>query len=161
FDADTRFAVTWYSQHGFREGRFGDADVLARARDTAVEGLVRAGIVRAGGGKVALLGRDELDPAWDPTTDRRPTVWEATQHLVRRLHEGGEGAAADLLARLGGLGDVARDLAYRLYLVAERKGWTDEARAYNALVVAWPRLSQLAETRRAAGPAQQALGLSS
>jgi putative DNA methylase len=159
FDADTRFAVTWYGQHGFGEGRFGEADVLARARDTAVDGLVRAGIVRSGGGKVALLSREELDPTWDPAQDRRPTVWEATQHLVRRLHDEGENAAADLLARLGGLGDVARDLAYRLYLVAERKGWTEEARAYNALVRAWPDLSRLAEARRAAGPTQQALGL--
>jgi putative DNA methylase len=159
FDADTRFAVTWYGQHGFGEGRFGEADVLARARDTAVDGLVRAGIVRSGGGKVALLSREELDPTWDPAQDRRPTVWEATQHLVRRLHDEGENAAADLLARLGGLGDVARDLAYRLYLVAERKGWTEEARAYNALVRAWPDLSRLAEARRTAGPTQQALGL--
>jgi putative DNA methylase len=68
-------------------------------------------------------------------------------------------AAGDLLTRLGGLGDTARDLAYRMYQVAERKGWTDEARAYNALVVAWTDLSRSAESSRAPGPAQTNLGL--
>ncbi len=91
-------------------------------------------------------------------TAARP-VWEATQHLIRALLDEGEPAAADLVARLGGLADVARDLAYRLYVISERKGWTDEARAYNALVVAWPELTRLAEAERQAPAAQGTLGL--
>jgi putative DNA methylase len=111
---------------------------------------------------VRLLGRGEYTPDWDPAKDRRIPVWEATQRLVHALLTDGEAAAGNLLARLGGLGDTARDLAYRMYHVAERKGWTDEARAYNALVVAWTDLSRGAEGARAAGaagPAQASLGL--
>lgn len=160
FDADTRFAIGWYSEYRMSDGPFGRADDLARARNTAVKGLVDAGILRSGGGKVRLLSRTELNPGWDPATDLRPTVWEATQHLVRRhFDEGSEQAAAELLSRLGGIGGTARDLAYRLYLVCERKGWTDEARAYNGLVVAWPEITRQALAVRSEGPAQQSLDL--
>jgi putative DNA methylase len=146
FDSDTRFAITWFEQRGFDEGPYGEADVLARAKDTSTGGLVEAGILESRGGKVRLLRRDELDDDWDPATDRRPTVWEATHHLARRLEDGGEDSAASLLRRLGGLGATARDLAYRLYTTSDRKGWAQDALAYNALVVAWPEIA-----RRVAG----------
>jgi putative DNA methylase len=156
FDPDTRFAVTWFEQCGFEEGQYGEADVLARAKGTAANGLERAGIVASRAGKVRLLRRDELTAEWDPATDQRPTVWEATQHLVRRHDSGGEDSAAALLGRLGGLGETARELAYLLYVTSERRGWTTEALAYNSLVVAWPEIA-----RRVAGTpeaeAQQAL----
>jgi putative DNA methylase len=84
---------------------------------------------------------------WDPTTDDRLTVWEATQHLIKRLDEKGEEAAADLLARLGPMAEQARALAYRLYTICERKKWADEGRAYNTLVVAWPELAKLAANK--------------
>jgi putative DNA methylase len=159
FDADTRFAITWYQQHGFEEGPFGEADVLARAKDTSTRGLEEAGILLARAGKVRLLRRDELRDDWDPVADRRPTVWEAAQHLARRLEsEGGEVAAASLLRRLGGLGEVSRELAYRLYTTCERKGWTQDALAYNALVVAWPEIARLVVGTPEA-EAQQALEL--
>ena len=90
-----------------------------------------------------LLPRDELDEAWEPATDKRLTVWEMTQHLLRRLDEG-EAAAAALARHLGSNAEVARDLAYRLYLVCERKKWSQEGQAYNGLVVAWPQIAQLA-----------------
>ena len=106
--------------------------------------MVRDGFLRAKAGKVSLAPREELPEEWDPATDPRLTVWEITQQLVRRLETGGERAAADLLRRVGALGDVARDLAYRLYTICERKGWAQEALAYNALVVAWPEIARLA-----------------
>jgi len=159
FDADTRFAIAWYEQFGLKEAEYGVAEVLTKAKVTSIGGLVEAGIVAAGRGRVRLLARSEYDPHWDPTTDTRLPVWEATQRLVHALLGGGEGAAAELQAKLGGLGEQARDLAYRLYQVAERKGWTDEARAYNALVVAWPDLLRGAERVRAAQPSQPSLGL--
>jgi putative DNA methylase len=156
FDADTRFAVTWFEQRGTDEGPFGEADVLARAKNTAVAGLVEAGVLSSHGGKVRLLRRAELDPDWDPSTDRRLTVWEVTQHLIRRLEEGGEDAAAALLRRVGGLGETARELAYRLFSICERKGWAQEALGYNALVIAWPEIArQVAGTPES--DAQQAL----
>ena len=90
------------------------------------------------------MRRDELDAVWDPATDKRLTVWEVTQHLIRALDEGGEPAAADLVRRVGGLADTARDLAYRLYAICERKKWAEEALGYNALVTAWPEITRLA-----------------
>jgi putative DNA methylase len=110
-----------------------------------VSGLQEAGILEAKKGKVRLLRRDEMSGDWDPATDRRLTVWELTQHLIRRLEAGGESSAAELLKQVGSLGDVARDLAYRLYNLCERKGWAQEATAYNGLVTAWPELTRLAQ----------------
>lgn len=159
FDHETRFAVTWFEQRGTAEGPYGEADVLARAKDTSVDGMVEAGVLFSRAGKVRLLRRDEMPDDWDPVTDRRPTAWEAAQHLTRRLQTGGEAAAAELLRRLGGgYGEQARELAYRLFSICERKGWAQEALPYNALVVAWPEIA-----RRVAGTpeaeAQQALEL--
>jgi putative DNA methylase len=144
FDGDTRFAIAWFEQHGFDEGRSGDADQLARAKNVGVDGLVRAGIFEAKGGKARLLGRDELAADWDPASDDRVPVWEVAQHLIKRLEDGGESEAAALLGRVGGLGDAARDLAYRLYSVCERKKWARDALAFNSLVTSWPELTRLA-----------------
>lgn len=157
FDADTRFAVTWFEQRGITEGPYGEADVLARAKNTSVAGMVEAGVLTSRAGKVSLLPRDELAEDWDPLTDRRLTAWEATQHLTRRLEIAGESGAADLLRRLGGdFGEQAKELAYRLYVICERKGWAQEALGYNALVVAWPEIArQVAGTPEA--EAQQQL----
>jgi len=159
FDADTRWAIAWYEQFGLSEAAYGTAETLSKAKNTSVAGIVDAGIVAASRGHVRLLERAEYSANWDPTKDARVPVWEATQRLVQCLLTDGEAAAGDLLARLGGLGDTARDLAYRMYHVAERKGWTDEARAYNALVVAWTDLSRGAESARAVQPTQPNLGL--
>ncbi len=137
-DADSRFAVDWFAQFGFNQGEFGVADVLARAKNTAVASLVDAGIVEAGAGKVRLLRWDELDPGWDPTTDKRATIWEATHHLIERLHTHGEQGLALLLAKMPAeLAAEARNLAYRLYSLCERKNWAEDARDYNALVISW------------------------
>jgi len=149
-DADTRWAITWFTHHGFEPAAYGEADILSKARVTSVDGMVRAGILEARGGKVRLLRRAELPEDWDPVTDQRFTVWEACQHLIKRLEEGGEGSAAELLRRLGAAAEPARELAYRLYQHCERGGQAEEARAYNGLVVAWPRLAALAAGHAAA-----------
>ncbi len=143
FDADTRWAISWFEQSGFSEGDFGLAEILSKAKNTSVNGLVEAGIITSGGGKVRLLRADELSADWDPLRDTRLTVWEATHHLVRALDEG-EQAAANLARTLGGLADAARDLAYRLYILSERKKRASEALAYNGLVQSWPEIQRLA-----------------
>ena len=148
FDSDTRWALAWFEQFGMEEGSFGEADVLARAKNTAVNGLAEAGVIKARAGKVQLLKRDELPDDWSPATDKRLTVWEVTQHLIRTVEKKGESAAAALLHQLGGMGEIARDLAYRLYATCERKKWAQEALAYNSLVVAWPEISRLARQTR-------------
>jgi putative DNA methylase len=147
FDADTRFAVSWFEHRGSSEGPYGEAEVLAKAKDTSVAGMVEAGVLYSRAGKVRLLRRDEMPDDWDPVSDRRPTAWEAAQHLTKRLASGGEESAAELLRRVGGgYGEQARELAYRLYSICERKGWAQEAIPFNALVVAWPEIA-----RRVAG----------
>jgi len=147
YDGDTRWALTWFEQFGHNEAAYGVAETLSRAKNTSVEGLSEAGIVEARGGKVRLYRRDELDTDWDPTQDKRLTAWESAAHLIYALENGGEESAAELLAKLGPVAEVARDLAYRLYTVCERKGWSQDALGYNMLVVAWPRLKELAARR--------------
>lgn len=144
-DRDTRFCLAWFEQFGMNEGAFGEADVLARAKNTSVQGLVEAGVVYSKGGKVRLLKRDEYKDGWDPVADPRVIVWECTQQLIRRLNTGGEEAAARLVNRLGGgRSEEARALAYRLFSLSERKKWADEALAYNTLVVSWPAIQDKA-----------------
>jgi putative DNA methylase len=150
FDADSRWALAWFEQHGFAEGEFGVAETLSKAKNTSVAGMVEAGIVASARGKVRLLRPDELPADWDPAKDARLTVWEMVHHLVRVLEAGGEQAAAALLARLGARADVARELCYRLYTVCERKKRAAEALSYNALVQAWPELARLAQGQRTA-----------
>ena len=145
FDADTRWALSWFEQHGTDEGEFGVAETLSKAKNTAINGLVEDGMVSARGGKVKLIDRNNMPEDWDPSKDKRLTVWEATQNLIRALDQKGEQGAADLLRRLGGLGETARDLAYRLYSICERKKWAQEALAYNSLVIAWPEITKLAQ----------------
>lgn len=146
FDADTRWALAWFAQVGMEEGTFGVAEMLSRAKNTAVNALEQAGLVRARSGKVRLLKRGEMPADWNPATDTRVRHWEVAQHLIRALETGGETAAASLLRRVGGMGEVARDLAYRLFNICERKGWASEALAYNGLVIAWPEISKLAQS---------------
>jgi putative DNA methylase len=144
FDADTRWALTWFEQNQYKEGLYGDAETLSKAKNTSVSGLVTGGILTAKGGKVRLLRRDELPENWNPATDNRTSDWEATQYLIRTLDQKGESGTAALLAQLGNRGEVARDLAYRLYNICDRKGWTSEAIGYNSLVISWSEIIRLA-----------------
>lgn len=148
FDGDTRWALAWFEQFGMDDGPFGDAETLSKAKNTAVNGLEEAGIITARAGKVRLVKRDELPLDWNPATDKRLTVWEVTQHLIHRLDQKGETGAAELVGQLGGIAEISRDLAYRLYSTCERKKWAQEALAYNSLVVAWPELTKLARSTR-------------
>ncbi|MDW8363843.1 MAG: hypothetical protein RMK74_15730, partial [Myxococcales bacterium] len=152
FDADTRWALAWFAQHGFSEGDFGVAETLSKAKNTSVGGLVEAGILQSKRGKVRLLSPGQLPADWDPAVDDRLTVWEMAHHLIRVLESGGEEAAAALAAKLGARAETARELAYRLYTVCERRKWAQEASWYNALVQSWPEIARLARessTRRA------------
>lgn len=140
YDPETRWALTWFEQNQFQEGPFGDANTLANAKALSVEGMQHAGIVSSRAGKVRLLKREELSGDWDPSTDLRVTVWEVTQQLIRILDNKGQDAARELAAKVGGMAETARKLAYRLYTLCERRGWAEEAGYYNALVVAWPAI---------------------
>jgi putative DNA methylase len=144
YDSDTRWALAWFEQYGQESGTYGVAETLSKAKNTSPEGLVRAGILESRAGQVRLLRRDELRAEWNPRHHERPTAWEAAQYLIRALDQGGEQAAAALLAQRGAASESARDLAYRLYTICERKNWAQDALGYNMLVVAWPRLVEMA-----------------
>ena len=137
FDHDTQFCLAWFEQQGWATGKFGDADVLARAKGTSVSGLADAGVLDSSGGHLRLLRWAELDPTWSPEADVRTPVWEALHQLIRALNRDGESAAGALLARMPARAEPIRALAYRLYTLCERQGWAEEARAYNELVTAW------------------------
>jgi len=158
YDADTRWTLAWFEQYGMEEGPYGVAETLSKAKNTAVDGLVTAGIVTSKAGKVRILSRNELPDDWDPTSDKRLTVWEVTQQIVRLLvDKGSEESAANLLRKVGALGDTAKELAYRLYTVCDRNKWAQEALVYNSLVVAWPELAKLARQQKPSSPIQEEL----
>jgi putative DNA methylase len=146
YDADTRWALKWFDLFGNENGPSGDANTLANATNVGVDGLVEAGIVIARGSKVRLLRRSELHGGtpldWDPTKDKNIPAWEAVQHIIHRHQEQGVDGAAALVAILGARADVAKDLAYRLYNICDRKKWQAEALAYNALVAEWNDIVQ-------------------
>ena len=155
FDADSRWALAWFDQHGFEAGDYGSAETLSKAKNTSVSGLAQAGILHAQAGRVRLLRPDELPDGWDPAKDERLTTWEAVHHLIRVKERSGEEVAARLLHRLTVVAGAARELCYRLYTMCERKQRAAEALDYNGLVKSWPEIARLAV--REAGTVQAAL----
>jgi putative DNA methylase len=157
FDGDSRWAVTWFEQSGFAEGDYGVAEQLSKSKNTSVAGMAQAGILSSRGGKVRLFKPEELSGEWDPDTDPRLTAWEVVHQLIRSLETGGEGAAAALVAKLGTKAEIARDLAYRLYTMSERKRRASEALSYNGLVQSWPEITRLAREEMTVRPTQPQL----
>ena len=156
FDHDTQFCLAWFEQQGWAIGKFGEGDVLARAKGTSVSGLADAGVLESSGGNLRLLRWAELDAGWSPEDDARTPVWEALHQLIRALNKEGESAAGALLARMPARAEPMRALAYRLYTLCERQGWAEDARAYNELVAAW---SSIEATAAESGPVGQQVQL--
>lgn len=157
FDADSRWALTWFEQHGFVEGEYGVAEQLSKSKNTSVAGMVEAKILDSKRGKVRLLRPEELPADWDPAMDARQSDWEVVHHLIRALdpaNGGGEPAAAALAAKLGAKAETARELAYRLYTLCERKKRAADALAYNGLVQSFPEITRLARENRSAKESQ-------
>jgi putative DNA methylase len=144
FDGDTQFCLHWFDQHGWDEGMYGDADVLARAKATSVSGLDQAGVLVSGGGKVRLRKWAEYPSDWDPRTDKRLPVWEALHQLIRAFRRDGESGAGQILAAVKAKTEAIRQLAYRLYTLCERSSRAEDARAYNELVTAWAAIESVA-----------------
>jgi putative DNA methylase len=155
FDADSRWALTWFEQMGFSEGDFGVAEQLSKSKNTSVSGLAETGILVSKAGKVRLLKPAELQADWDPADDSRLTVWEMVHQLIRVLEAEGEGAAAGLVEKLGGQAETARELCYRLYTLCERKKRAAEAMAYNGLVQSWPEITRMAKAKKEMKPGKE------
>ena len=137
FDTDTQFCLHWFEQYGWREGPYGDADTLSRAKGTSVDGVENAGVIASGGGQVRLHRWSEYPTNWNPHTDSRNPIWETLHHLIRTLKQAGETGAGAQLGAVKSQREATRQLAYRLYTLCERKGWAEDARAYNELITSW------------------------
>ena len=137
FDADTQFCLAWFDEKGWAQGDFGQADVLARAKGTSVQGVATAGVIESGSGNVRLFKPSEYPADWSPENDNNTPVWEALHQMIRALQTTGESASGALLAGMPARAEQIRNLAYRLYTLCERNGWADEARAYNDLITSW------------------------
>lgn len=154
-DQNSRFCVDLYMQNAFNDIKFGDADTLARAKNTSVAALAAKGVLYAQKGSVHLLTREELPEKVD---EREETIWLLCQQLTQAMATGGVAACAQIVVNMfGSNAERAKDLAYRLYTVAERKGWAQEAYAYNALVIAWPEIQSHAAELQAYKPEQISL----
>jgi len=151
-DRDSRFCVDLYMQNAFNDMKFGDADTLARAKNTSVAALVSKGVLYAQKGVVHLCERSDLPERVD---SGEQIVWLLCQQLTRAMEQGGVSACAEIVKDIfGSNGEHAKALAYRLYTIAERRGWAAEAYAYNALVIAWPEIQSKAAELQAVKPEQ-------
>ncbi|WLB66004.1 DUF1156 domain-containing protein [Bradyrhizobium japonicum] len=151
FDHDTQFCLRWFEQYGWKQGKFGDADVLARAKGTSVDGVKQSGVLYAAGGVVRLLKWGEYPEKWNPANDERLPIWEALHHLIRVFKTEGESGAGSVIATIVAKAEPTRQLAYRLYTLCERAGWAEDARAYNEIITSWSAI----ETAAAAVPSAQ------
>jgi putative DNA methylase len=145
FDHDTQFCLAWFEHRGWASGKFGEADVLARAKGTSVDGLKSSGVVESAGGDLRLLRWAEMPADWSPEADVRTPVWEALHQLIGALNKGGEAVAGALLARMPARAEPIRALAYRLYTLCERQAKAEDARAYNELIGAWSGIESAAQ----------------
>ena len=151
-DSASRFCVDLYTQNAFNDIKYGEAEILATAKSTSIPMMASHGMVYAKAGIVHLMDRTELPERVDPSEQ---CIWMLTQQLTQAMAKGGIEACAQILADMfGSNGERAKDLAYRLYTIAERKNWTNEAYAYNALVVAWPDIQARAAALKEIEPEQ-------
>ena len=155
FDHDTQFCLRWFEQNGWKEGKFGEADTLARAKGTSVDGVRQAGVLLAEGGIVRLLKWAEYPADWDPAADQRLPIWEVLHQLIRVFKTGGESVAGAMLASVQEKLEATRQLAYRLYTLCERAGWPEDARSYNEIVTSWTAI----ESAAAAAPSPEQASL--
>ncbi|MFI7632399.1 DUF1156 domain-containing protein [Microbispora rosea] len=158
FDSDTRFCVNWFERHGFDEGKFGEAETLSKAMNTSVAGLDRAGVLKARAGIVQLFGPGELPEVYNPLADDRISVWEVVIHLAKRLDEQGIEAAGQLMAAAKPRVDLdtAKELAYLLFSICEKRNWAKTALLFNALGSSWMEIEKASRT---ASPISSAQGM--
>ena len=156
FDSETLFCNGWFEQYGWASGVFGEADTLARAKGTSVEGVNDTGVLESGSGKVRLYRWKEYPEEWIPEHTGRVPVWEACHHLIRLLNHHGASEAGLLLAQMPECGDSIRQLAYHLYTLCERKKWPEDARVYNELITSW---DSIVSASLEAGHVREQMGL--
>lgn len=157
FDSTTRFAIAWYRQHGYATGKFGDANNIATARNVTVESMAQSGVLKSAAGKVTLIAPSDLPEDYNPELDDSISAWEVLQHMVRLLDTEGMAAAGAILRRAGERRDdpvdaeLVKELAFLLFSLAEKNGWTKDAIAFNSIATSWP---DIIDASRDAGESQ-------
>jgi putative DNA methylase len=154
FGSDTRWCLEWFKSYGFDDGPFGVAETISKAKNTSIAGLERAGVLKSAGGKVRLLSVQDLPASYDPGRDDRVSEWEIVLHLAKRLSEQGSESAARLMAAARAVADLdaVRELAYLLFSIAEKRGWTETALLFNGLGTSWSELADEAKKPALASP---------
>lgn len=161
FAAATRFAIAWYRQHGYGVGKFGDADNLARARNTSVAGMDREGTLTSRAGNVQLLKPEDLSAEYDVAADLNVSGWEVLHHLIKILERDGIVPAGDFLSAAVSRSeadvdaDLVKELAHLLFRIAESNGWTKDALSFNTLVTSWPEIIDAARGAHAERSSEQ------
>lgn len=156
-DRESRFCVELFSQYAFNNIKFGDADILARAKNTSVQALAERDVMMAAKGQVRLLTREEIPEKVDAHEE---CTWLLTQQLAHAMETGGVKACVSVVKDIfGSNAENAKALAYRLYTICERKNWAQEGFAYNNLVVAWPDIQSMAAQMQASQPQQLTMDL--
>jgi putative DNA methylase len=161
FSSHTRFAITWYKQHGYATGSFGDANNIAQARNTSVDALDRAGVVESAAGKAKLISPEELAEDYDVLTDDSVSEWEVLHHLIAHLDRGGLAAAGKFISEVrareeGTINlDLVKELAYMLFADAEANGFTQDAIAFNTVATSWPEILDASRSEVVAGTGTQ------
>ena len=162
-DAASQFCVDLFTQSGFNEITFGEADVLARAKNISVGGLESLGAAVVTRGQVRLRDRDEipaldenkqLDKDWLKQLKAANCAWLWIQSLVLVSRREGYKGAGELLSHFGGDTDSLKNLAYRLYDICEKRKFSKEGTAYNELVVDWQKILDKRDEFRREKPAQ-------
>ena len=159
-DAKTRFCLRWFREHGYADGKFGDAEVMSQAGNVVVETLASDKLLTAERGVVRLLSLDEYhqDRNWPRGA---MTAWEGCPRMAWHMnHEDGrlvEGAA-EVARVMGGDAESAERLARLLYSHFDRAGDSVNAVIFNNLVTAWPAILEEAQ-RQAAESSQEKMNL--
>ena len=149
-DSASRFCVDIYSQYAFKELPFGEAEVLAKAKNISTDSLIKNGVIKAEKGKVCLVDRS----AMELKVSSNDCSWTICQKLAKALQEGGIVQCAQIVAT-NTKATNAKELAYRLYTIAERQGWNQDALAYNSLIMSWSQISAKADSLKKQSEAEQ------
>jgi len=114
---------------------------------------------------VTLLAPTDLSEDYDVLSDAWVGEWEVLHHLIARLVSGGLPAAGTFLASVQSHTDAAidvelvKELAFLLFSIAEKNGWTQDAIAFNTVATAWPDMLEAARSAQATGGRQAAFDI--
>ncbi len=137
-DKTTQFCLTWFKQHGYQEGDFGTAQLLATATGVDVASL-HGKVLTAERGRVKLFRREDY---YERELSDEVSAWEGCQQMAFHLSDvavgGGIQACAAVLRAMGAQEDSAERLARVLYSYYEALDDSASALVYNNLVQQWP-----------------------